>query len=60
MKNTKIEVGNWVKVFIVRLSDKNEPPYIVESIEGDEYTVVQTEGSYQHRIKVPVEKLRKL
>ena len=60
MKNTKIEVGNWVKVFIVGLNEKNEPPYKVESIEGDEYTVVQTEGSYQHRIKVPVEKLRKL
>lgn len=60
MKNTKIEVGNWVRVLIVGLSDKNEPPYKVESIEGDEYTVVQTEGSYQHRVKVPVEKLRKL
>ena len=60
MKNTKIEVGNWVKVFIVGLNDKHEPPYKVESIEGDEYTVVQTEGTYQHRVKVPVEKLRKL
>ena len=60
MKNTEIKVGDWVKVFIVGINDKYDPPYTVESIEGDEYTVVQTEGSYQHRIKVPVEKLRKL
>ena len=58
MKNTEIEVGNWVHVLIVGLNDKNEPPYQVESIEGDEYTVVQIEGSYTHRLKVPVEKLR--
>ena len=33
MKNTEIEVGNWVKVFIVGLSDKNEKLYFLESIE---------------------------
>ena len=60
MKNTEIEVGDWVHVLIVGLNDKNEPPYQVESIEGDEYTVVQIEGSYTHRLKVPVEKLKKL
>ena len=59
-EKTEIEVGDWVQVLIVGLSDKNEPAYQVESIEDGEYTVVQTEGSYQHRVKVPVTRLRKL
>ena len=60
MKNTEIVVDDWVKVLIVGLSDKNEPPYKVESIDGDDYTVVQKEKFYKHRIKVKKEKLRKL
>ena len=60
MKNTEIEVGNWVHVLIVGLSDKNEPPYQVERIEDDMYHVVQKEGSYEHKLILPVEKIRKL
>ena len=60
MKNTEIEVGNWVKVFIVGLSDRNEPPYQVERIEDGMYHVVQKEGSYEHKLILPVEKIRKL
>jgi hypothetical protein len=60
LENTEIKVGDWVHVLIVGLSDKNEPPYQVESIEKDIYTVVQKEGSYEHRLLLPVEKLRKL
>ena len=60
MENTEIKVGDWVHVLIIGLNDKNEPPYQVESVEDDLYSVVQTEGSYQHRVKVPVERLRKL
>ena len=60
MKNTEIEVGNWVHVLIVGLNDKNEPPYQVESIEDDVYTVIQKEGNYTHTIKTSVTKLRKL
>jgi hypothetical protein len=41
-------------------TEKNEPAYQIESIEGNEYIVVQTEGSYQHRMKVKKGKLRKL
>ena len=59
-ENTEIEVGDWVHVLLIGLSDKNEPAYQVESIEDGEYTVIQTEGSYQHKIKVPVTRLRKL
>jgi len=46
LKNTEIKVGDWVHVLIIGLNDKNEPPYQVESIEKDIYTVVQKEGSY--------------
>ena len=60
MKNTEIEVGDWVHVLLIGLSNKFEPAYQVESIVDGEYTVVQTEGSYQHRLKVPVTRLRKL
>ena len=60
MKNTEIEVGNWVKVFIVGITDKYEPPYQVERIEDDMYHVVQKEGTYEHRLILPVKKLRKL
>ena len=60
MKDQEIQIGDWVKVLIVGLSDKNEPPYKVESIDGHDYTVVQKEKFYKHRIKVKKEKLRKL
>ena len=35
-------------------------PYQVESIDGDDYTVVQKEGSYLHKMKLKKEKLVKL
>ena len=59
-QSSELKVGDWVHVLIIGLNDKNEPPYQVESVEDDLYSVVQTEGSYQHRVKVPVEKLKKL
>ena len=37
-----------------------ENPYQVESIDGNEYTVVQKEGSYLHRMKLKKEKLVKI
>ena len=57
---SKLKVGDWVQIRIVGFSDKDEQPYQIENIEGDEYIVVQTEGSYKHRLKVKKEKLRKL
>ena len=60
MKNQEIQVGDWVRVLIVGINNFDEPPYIVESIDGDDYTVVQKENFYKHRIKVKKEKLRKL
>ena len=62
-KDTKLKIGDWVHVLIVgfRAGEyKNEPAYQIESIDGDDYTVVQTEGSYEHRVTVKKRKLRKL
>jgi|TARA_B100001971_G_scaffold203301_1_gene218005 exosome complex RNA-binding protein Csl4 len=52
----KIKVGDWVKLRVVGCED----PYQVESIDGDEYTVVQKEGPYSHRMKLKKEKLIKI
>ena len=52
----KIKVGDWVKLRIVGF----ESLYQVESIDGDEYTVVQKEGAYLHRMKLKKEKLIKI
>ena len=60
---SELKVGDWVHVLIVGFRSgpyANEPAYQIESIEGNEYIVVQTEGSYQHRMKVKKGKLKKL
>jgi hypothetical protein len=62
-EKSEIKVGDWVHVLIVgfRAGEyKNTPAYQVEKIEGDEYYVVQTEGTYQHRVTVKKGKLKKL
>ena len=61
-KNKVIEfkVGDWVDVKIVGIMEKEDPPYRIESIDGDECVVVQKEGSYVHRIKVSKNKLVRL
>ena len=57
---SKFKVGDYVQLRIVGFSDLDELAYQIESIDGDEYIVVQKEGSYEHRLKVKKEKLRKL
>lgn len=59
-KNTELKVGDWVKVRLVGLDMGNQPAYQIESMDGDDCVVVQTEGSYQHRVKTTKEKLTKL
>ena len=61
-KNKVIEfkVGDWVDVKIVGIMEKEDPPYRIESIDGDECVVVQKEGSYVHRMKVSKNKIKKL
>ena len=62
-EKSEIKVGDYVHVLIVgfRLGAyANEPAYRIESIDGDDYTAVQKEGTYEHRVTVKKGKLRKL
>jgi|TARA_B100001971_G_C17865351_1_gene370412 protein involved in polysaccharide export with SLBB domain len=59
-KVLEFKVGDWVDVRIVGIRDNEDPPYKIESIDGDECVVVQKEGSYVHRIKVSKNKLVRL
>ena len=62
-EKSEIKVGDWVHVLIpgFRSGDsKNDPAYHVEKIEDDDYHVVQTEGSYQHKLVVKRKKLKKI
>ena len=60
MKDQEIQVGDWVRILIVGVNDFNEPPYMVESIDGDDYSVVQKIKNYEYKMKVKKEKLIKL
>ena len=58
---SELKVGDWVRLNVIGLNDqKYEPAYQIESIDGDDCHVVQTEGSYKHRMEVKKEKLKKL
>ena len=60
---SELKVGDWVHVLIVGFRSGefgSDPAYQIESIEGDDYTAVQREGTYEHRVTVKKEKLRKL
>ena len=56
---SEFKVGEWVHVIMVGFGSK-ESAYQIESIEGKDYTAVQREGSYEHRVTVKKGKLRKL
>ena len=56
----EFKIGDWVDVKIVGIKNNEDPPYRIESIDGDECVVIQREGSYVHRMKVSKNKLRKL
>ncbi len=56
---SELKVGDWVHVLIVGFGSR-ESAYQIESIDGDDYTVVQKEGSYEHRVTVKKGKLKKL
>ena len=60
---SELKVGDWVHVLIVGFRSReyaNEPAYRIESIDGDDYTAVQKEGSHEHRVTVKKGKLKKL
>ena len=56
-----IEVGDWVYPTNVQIG-KFEPAYqCTEVIDGGKrYTVVQTEGCYQHKMTIDKKKLKRL
>ena len=56
---SELKVGDWVHVLIVGFGSR-ESAYQIESIDGNDYTAVQKEGSYEHRVTVKKGKLRKL
>ncbi len=56
---SEFKVGDWVHVLIVGFGSR-ESAYQIESIEEKECTIVQTEGSYKHRMKVKKEKIKKI
>ena len=56
---SEFKVGEWVHVIIVGFGSR-ESAYQIESIEGKDYTIVQTEGSYKHRMKVKKSKIKKI
>ena len=59
---SELKVGDYVHVLIVGFNRKEdyESAYRIESIDGDDYTALQKEGSYEHRVTVKKGKLRKL
>jgi|TARA_Y100000780_G_scaffold203915_1_gene197982 hypothetical protein len=56
----KLKIGDYVHPRIVGLFEYGDPPYKIEKIEDGIYTIVQKQGTYEHRLKVPKEKLNKL
>ena len=56
---SEFKVGEWVHVIIVGFGSR-ESAYQIESIDGNDYTAVQKEGSYEHRVTVKKGKLKKL
>ena len=55
---SELKVGDWVHVIMIGFA--REFAYQIESIEGEDYTIVQMEGSYKHRMKVKKEKIKKI
>ncbi len=51
----EIKVGDWVRVTKSGIKGL----YIVESIDDKIYTVSQSEGSYVHRMKLPLKNIVK-
>ena len=56
---SEFKVGDWVHILKVGFGSR-ESAYQIESIEGKDYTVVQTEGSYKHRMTIKEDKIKKL
>ena len=61
MSDKQIKVGDFVLPRISGLLEQGDPAYVVEEITDEgKYRIVQTIGTYQHRLELPKEKLNKL
>jgi hypothetical protein len=61
MSDKKIKVGDFVLPRMSGIVEKGEPAYVVEEITDEgKYRIVQTVGTYQHRMELPKEKLNRL
>jgi|TARA_B100000287_G_scaffold284917_1_gene268543 hypothetical protein len=60
-KEKEIRVGDFVRPRMSGIMEPGEPAYQVESItEKGEYVILQTIGSYKHRMTLKKEKLHRL
>jgi hypothetical protein len=55
MKKDKIKVGDWVRVLKVGI----DGVYEVESIDGDNYTIIQKEGKWTNRLTLKINEITK-
>ncbi|MAR77913.1 MAG: hypothetical protein CMD43_03100 [Gammaproteobacteria bacterium] len=61
MSNKEIKVGDFVLPRMSGIIEQGDPAYVVEEITDEgKYRIVQTIGSYQHRMELPKEKLNRL
>ena len=61
MSDKQIKVGDFVLPRMSGIVEHGEPAYQVEEITDEgKYRIVQTIGSYQHRMELPKEKLNRL
>ncbi len=61
MSDKQIKVGDFVLPRMSGIVEQGEPAYQVEEITDEgKYRIVQTIGSYQHRMELPKEKLNRL
>ena len=57
----KLRVGDFVRPRMSGIMEPGDPAYTVESItEDNKFTIVQKIGSYEHRMTLPREKLKRL
>lgn len=60
-KEKEIIVGDYVLPRKTGLIELGDPPYKVETINEDgTYTIVQKQGSYEHRLTLTRKKINKL
>ena len=61
MSDKQIKVGDFVLPRMSGIVEQGEPAYQVEEITDEgKYRIVQTIGTWQHRMELPKEKLNRL